>query len=475
MFGILIQRELRVIIQSPKFVGSFAVCSILILLSVFTGVREYQAAVRQHETASQLTDQELREAASWGGLGTKAYRQPDPMQIFVAGLSYDIGRWSSISSYEGVKLRHSAYSDDPVFAVFRIIDFAFIVMFVLSLMAIQFTYDAVNGERESGTLRLIFSNAVSRARYLIAKCLGSWLGLAVPLSVPILAGLLLVMVMGVPMGAGHWVRIGLLVGLSLLLFTFFIVLGVLVSTLTRRSSVSFLIAILVWVAFVMIVPRAGVMAAGGLVDVPRVAEVEARRDAFANEKWARFYSDLSSGKFDNPDNNGSGLDIDSVTAAIERETDEYDSRLREDFRQRQINQQQVAWALSRLSPASAYQLAAMTLAETDTDSKARYEDAMATYREQFTEYVAAKLEETGETGGIKIAVKMGSDGVPSLTVETSRDRDGLDVADVPRFSPPALGLAETIAPTVLDFGLLCFYILLAFAAAFVAFLKYDVR
>jgi ABC-type transport system involved in multi-copper enzyme maturation permease subunit len=474
MFGTLITKELRAIIQSPKFVGSFAVCSILILLSVFTGVREYEAAVAQHETATSLIDQELREATSWDRLETKTYREPDPMQIFVSGLSNDLGRWSSISTDGGVKLRHSAYSDDPIFAVFRFVDFAFIVMFVLSLIAIQFTYDAINGERESGTLQLVFANAVPRAKYLIAKCVGSWLGLAIPLGVPILMSLLLVIIMGVPLTAVHWTKIAVLIGLSLLLFTFFIILGVFVSTVTRRSSVSFLTALLIWVLFIMIIPRAGVMAAGGLVDAPRIADIESQRDAFAAERWATMYEEMSSLDWDALATTAEAR-LDSIETAVHLEVDQYETRLREDFRQKKISQQQVAWGLSRLSPASAYQLAAMTLAETDTDSKRRNEDAMASFRNQFNEYADAKQAEAGVSPGIRIAITMDSDGVSSLVVDADRDNTGLDVSDVPRFSPPHIGLAEAIAPTILDFGLIGFYILLTFAGAFAAFMRYDVR
>ncbi len=474
MFGTLITKELRAIIQSPKFVGSFAVCSILILLSVFTGVREYQSAVSQYETASSLVEQNLRESSSWANLDTKTYREPDPMQIFVSGLSNDLGRWSSISTDQGVKLRHSAYSDDPIFAVFRFVDFSFIVMFVLSLIAIQFTYDAVNGERESGTLKLVFANAIPRAKYLIAKCVGSWLGLAIPLGIPILLGLLLVIIMGVPLTGVHWVKIAVLIALSLLLFTFFIMLGVLVSTVTRRSSVSFLTALLIWVLFIMIIPRAGVMAAGGLVDVPRVAEIESRRDAFSAERWATMYEEMTNLDWDACATSAS-LDFDTLEAAVRKDVDEYEARLFEEYRQKKVNQQQVAWGLSRLSPASAYQLAAMTLAETDTDSKRRNEDAMATFRSQFNEYASIKKAEAGDTPGIRISVTMDSDGESSLQVDADRDDTGLDVSDAPRFSPPHIGLAEAIAPTILDFGLISFYILLAFAGAYAAFLKYDVR
>ena len=472
MLSTLINKELKSIIQSPKFVGSFAVCSVLILLSVYVGIVEYRASVDQHEAATKLVDEELRQATSWSRLTTKSYRAPDPMQIFVSGVNYDIGRWSSIGNDEGVKLRHSAYSDDPIFAVFRFVDFAFIVMFVLSLIAIQFTYDAINGERESGTLKLVFSNAVPRARYLIAKCVGSWLGLALPLGIPVLLSILLVIGMGVPLDSGHWIKLGILIALSLLLFTFFILLGVFMSTVTRRSSVSFLVALLVWVGLVMIIPRAGVMAAGGLVDVPRDAQIEAQRDAYANEQWAQFIKGVTANDTSCATTHQEVND--SLRVVMENDINRYEARLREENRLKKINQENLAWGLARLSPASAYQLAAMSLAGTSTEAKAVYEDAMEEYRTQFNQYVTAKQEESGQSPGIRIAMQI-ENGETKLSVDASRDRDGLDVSDRPRFSPPPVSLAEAFGPTIPDFGVLCFDILLVFAAAFVAFLKYDLR
>ena len=55
MLSTLINKELKSIIQSPKFVGSFAVCSVLILLSVYIGIVEYRTAVAQHEAAGNLS------------------------------------------------------------------------------------------------------------------------------------------------------------------------------------------------------------------------------------------------------------------------------------------------------------------------------------------------------------------------------------------------------------------------------------
>ena len=46
MLSTLVIKELKAILLSPKFAATFAVASVLILLSVFIGIREYRAAVQ---------------------------------------------------------------------------------------------------------------------------------------------------------------------------------------------------------------------------------------------------------------------------------------------------------------------------------------------------------------------------------------------------------------------------------------------
>ncbi|MGB5138758.1 MAG: ABC transporter permease subunit, partial [Candidatus Zixiibacteriota bacterium] len=250
MLSVLIQKELKAIILSPKFTATFVICSLLMLLSVYIGIQESRNSTRQYDVGRQLIEEGAREANSWNSLRYRTYRAPDPMMVFVSGLNYDIGRWSAINSQNMVKLRNSSYSDDPIFAVFRFVDFCFIVQVVLSLFAIMFTYDAVNGEREEGTLKLVFANSVPRARYIFAKCIGGWLGLVIPICLPILLSVLLVMLFDVPFGSDHWLRLITLIIASIAYFSFFIILGVLISSITKRSSVSFLLSLVAWIVFV---------------------------------------------------------------------------------------------------------------------------------------------------------------------------------------------------------------------------------
>lgn len=482
MFGALVNKELKSIILSPKFSVTFAVCSALILLSIFTGIHEYNSAVKGWDSAVSLANQQAGESTNWRQFSYKTQRKPDPMSIFVSGLSNDIGRWSNISTDESVKLEHSPYSDDPIYAVFRMVDFSFVVLIALSLFAILFTYDAINGERESGTLKLVLANSVPRAKYLLAKLTGAWLGLALPILVTILLGLLMVIAYGIPLTTVHWMKLVTMIGVSILFFTLFITIGALFSTLTRHSNVSFLLALIFWVAIVLILPRAGVMAAGSLVDVPRVAEIEGQRDGYAKNLWAKFYKDMEV-RFQEDESTGHEPDDDiamwarmeredSLRKEIERDVEEYETKLLDDLRRKKAIQERLAFTLSRFSPASAFQLAMMRLGGTDITLKSRYQESMTSYREQWSEYVNGKREESGDHGGFMSIEISSEDGVK---IGTGRNDQVLDVSDMPRYEAPEQSFSEVINPILADISILSLGILLSFLGSFVAFLRYDVR
>ncbi|MCA9733749.1 MAG: ABC transporter permease subunit [Deferribacteres bacterium] len=488
MFKILLEKELKAFLNSPKFVATFIVCTLLILLSVFIGIQEYKSGVRQYETARKLVNDEMQSASSWRGLSTRIYRKPDPMHIFVSGLHYDLGRVSAIDNDSGVKLTNSIYSDDPIFAVFRFIDFTFIVQVVLSLFAILFTYDAINGERESGTLKLTFANAVPKVKYIIAKSLGSWLGLVIPLLLPLLLAILLLLLLQIPMTGHHWARLLSLFGVSFLYFTFFIFLGVLVSSLTRQSSISFLTLLVLWIVLVFIVPRAGIMLAAHIEPVPSVAEIDGKLEAFSKDQWEQHLDAMESRWQERnrgtenmtkeereawkDDNSWQWMQEDEKEREkTEKAIDTYATKLRQDLRNRQRNQEKLAFVLARFSPVSSYKLTAMHLAETDIELKSEHEDALQQYRDQFLAYRDNKAKQNADNaGGIRIEVDN-----EGLRIQGSADQGTLDIADAPVFHYPQRSFGHVIAASVMDVGWLFFWTVVVLAWAFVGFLRYDVR
>jgi hypothetical protein len=274
---------------------------------------------------------------------------------------------------------------------------------------------------------------------------------------------------------------------TVLLFTFFVAFGILVSTLTRRSNVSFLICLVGWIAAVLIIPRFGIMLAGQIVSVPTVSEIESQQDTFAknawdghmkvmSEKWRKRSESLEG--LNEKDRKAKREEMEWAWAEEDRndrnklqnEIDENARRLTEDLRNRKFAQERLAFTLSRFSPVSAYQLAAMSLGWTDIDLKTRYEDGLTAFRTVFNQHKEQKQKESGATGGIRISV----DSKTGVKIDTGREI-ALDLTGLPEYTHTRPTLGESIGPVVIDFGLMALYSLLAFAGAFVMFLRYDVR
>ena len=281
---------------------------------------------------------------------------------------------------------------------------------------------------------------------------------------------------------------GMLMGLSLLFFTCILSFGLLFSTLTRRSNVSFLISLVVWIAAVLIVPRAGVMAAGQMIYVPSVAETEGQRDAFEKQQWEQHMEDMTRhwkernapteamSKSEREAYRDAHLaewmeQDDAARKEIQKNIEMYGLKLNEDLRNRKGEQERAGLLLARFSPASAYQLAVMNLAGTDIELKSRYEDAIQAFRTAFNSFTAKKQKETGNNGGIRITVDFDK----GFSFSAPREKGTIDISELPRFAPPVRTFAEAVVPTVVDVGVLVLYTVLALAGAMMAFLRYDVR
>ena len=149
-------------------------------------------------------------------------------------------------------------------------------------------------------------------------------------------------------------------------------------------------------------------------------------------------------------------------------------RINEQLRALKGRQRRLGLRLSRISPASAFQLVALEVAGTGLQLGDRYTESIEEYRKRFTTFVE-------ERGGNRMVMRAGhhdDDG------DDGDDEEGglfggqgkpLDLREMPRYEPPAIHAREVVAPAVADLGLLALLIVAAFAVAFGSFLRYDVR
>ncbi len=472
MFKLIIEKELRDLIGSTKFALAFGVCAVLILLTFYIGARNYQISQRQYEAALAENLRQMEGLTDWLMVRNhRIFLPPQPLAALVTGISNDIGRNIEVRGRGEVGAEDSRYGDDPIFAVFRFLDLDFVFQIVLSLFAILFAYDAISGEKERGTLRLSFANAVPRDKYILGKIAGTFLALALPLLIPVLIGSFILPLLGVPMTGNDWGRLALVVIAGMLYFGVFLTLSVFISTLTERSSSSFLLLLVVWIFAVLIVPRASVLLAGRAVKVPSLDELASQRARLSAQLWNEDREKMGAFKPDNTGNpeqmvNQFNKFMQTLADERDKKMAELSSRLNEERSNREAVRERWAFGLARISPAAAFSLASTNLVGTSIALKQHYLNFATDYQQTYAKFMR---EKTGGmlTGG-RIMMFRTRDG-------EAAKKDPINPREIPPFVYQPIPLPELFGSAILDLGILLLFNLIFFAGAYVAFLRYDVR
>ena len=474
MLKILLEKELREIIYSTKFAITFGVAAVLLLLSFYVGIRNYQESIREFEAAKTTNSTNIASLTDWRSVQHRVFRKPQPLQVLVNGVTNDVGRTTDMRASGELNLINSRFSADPLFAVFRFLDLNFVVIIVFSLFAILFGYDAINGEKEAGTLKLVFANKVSRASFILSKLLGSLIALGVPLLIPLLVGCLMLLGFGIPMSGAEWTRLFLLLAAGLLCFGVFLTLSIMISSLVARSSVSFLLSLVVWIFSVLIIPKGSVVLASQIISAPNMDAIESQKRKFSADQMQRRmqatqnYFSSRSMSMDTGFVSAMGAFQDSLQKAYEKERLDFYGRLNEDWRNKKDWQGQWAFGFSRISPTAIFQIAAMNLAGTDVEMKYRYQAELNRYQEGYAKFLQSKIGTTADF--IRVVIRRYSNDQS----EEEKPKP-LNPVEVPDFIDQPRDLGGTVAASLLDVGLLVILNALFFGGAFFAFLKFDLR
>lgn len=467
----IIEKELREIIGSTKFAATFGVCALLIILAFYVGARNYQVSLVQYEAAVAENLRQMEGLTDWLMVEHHVFLPPKPVSALVTGISNDIGRNITMHGRGELISQDSRFNDDPIFAVFRFLDLNFIFQIILSLFAILFAYNAVNGEKEQGTLRLTFASAVPKDAYILGKILGSFTALSVPLLVPILIGCLLLPVMGIPMSGADWGKLAIILLGGMLYFGVFLSLSVWISTITHRSANSFLLMLIIWLFAVLIIPRSAVLTAGRAVDVLSVDEIATQKSKLNAQLWNEDRKKLS-GFRSSPDENDPEKMVTQFQQFMQDLSEErlsklqdLSGRLQEQRRNDQQLQEELALWLARISPATAFSLASMNLAGTSTRLKQHYLDAAIAYQQTYAGFIKEKTGGLLREGGMVFRRIGGEENQPPP----------IDAHEIPAFNYQLPSFSESLQASVVDLGLLLLFNLIFFTGAFVSFLKYDVR
>ena len=484
MLMTLIQKEIMHHILSVRFVALLLMCLLLVPLTLSINYRRYSQNLVDYQESVKREQTEAKEnppnASDPNIEVSKLFLKPTPLSVFANGLEDALPTYLGMTR-NGVRQGSAGVSQASVAYVLGNLDFLFIVGTVFSLLALLFTFDAVAGEREAGTLRINLSNSLPRDVFLWSKLIGGYIVFVVPFLVSFLLGLLLITWQGFPLGE---FKIALpvfcLTLISLLYIAVFFAIGVFISTYLDNAKTALIVAFTFWVFAVLIAPR------GAFVMAKLVAPTRTQQAVYMEKTILR--NNLSKDKdekikekmveaFAGSEGSSGGMVIRSDDAAFQERMAKLKKPIEEEFRlafqdqtdkvdrayQREKEwQEQVGETLSRIAPTSSLSYIAINLTQTGKLKRDRYFQTGERYFSQLNDAYFSEISDDALAQIMQIAARMNE----------SSESETDEIPPPPTLTEPSL--SDTLRRSAVDVFLLGFFAVAFTAIAFLKFFRSDI-
>ncbi|MHC4455736.1 MAG: ABC transporter permease subunit [Planctomycetota bacterium] len=352
---------------------------------------------------------------------------------------------------------------------FSNIDWVFIISLVLSFVALVFTYDIICGEKAAGTLRQMLAGSIARHKILLGKYFSTMFTLGISLLLGLSVSLIIVISSkDVAINAGEWLQILIIIFLSFLYLSIFVLLGIFISSRVAYSANSVVILLLVWVGSVILIPSLGRIISDVTCKRPTQVELEERLEEADEQIWSNterfgknagsFSSELSS-----PINNP------PARARLQNASTNAKNQVLGEHHNKMLNQAFAGRNFTCVSPAVIYQRASEVIAGTGISHCVNLYQQIRRYQADLKEYVRSKDAEDPDS------LHLLNPGYETAQYWKAISHKPVDFDTVPKFQEQDISLLESLQLAIWDIGLLVLFNLVFFAAAFVSFLKYDVR
>ena len=254
----LIRREILDNLMTFRFAAAVFIMLLLVVANTFVLIKDYERRLTSYNTAVEKHRQELLETKTYSAVDLTVDRPPNPLSIFNLGLDKRLGNTLAVRHFYVPSLwdanKHG--TTNAFLNIFSSIDIVFIFEGVLSLLALVFAYDALAGERERGTLRLVLTHPVSRGHILFAKYMSAMICLLVPLLMSfILVLIMLTTASSVFLSGADFLRISGVIFTSVVYLSLFYLIGMLISAATRRTGTALMLSMFVWGFLVLVYPN----------------------------------------------------------------------------------------------------------------------------------------------------------------------------------------------------------------------------
>ena len=461
------KRELYDNLNSLRFALATVLLFGLMLTNAVVHLREYPMRMQKYhdavtESLNRLGSRtNLYDVAQWGpGL---LYKKPsylhfcaDGSDIFLPDAVHMLNRriTDGLVGFWQLDYRPATHNSRNIRPDTIKVDWGFVIGYVLSLIAILFTFDSTSGERERGTLRLMLANSIPRHTVLIGKFLGALISISVPFMLAVLMNLLVISISSdVQLGSDAWSRLGIIFFIAILYLCLFLALGLLVSSRVQQSAASLVILLLTWVTFVVFMPSTLASIASEFSTSMTYDELWERRKQLFIQLSDEYDTRLQDVR-EHP----------AKRIALGGEYVTKDVAARERLSQEFLDQQhaQIEWgrSVTRISPVAIVQYLLEVFAGTGFERHQQFVENAQRYAREYREFVT-DMDRADPNSLHIIGVREGMSQKP------------VSPEAIPKFED-TLNLSRDFNAAAIDFLLLALFFVLLLSGAYMVFVRVEV-
>lgn len=486
------KKEFLLNIMTFKFAVGTTLCLLLTVVFVPILAKAYQERLKVYNENIAYNERELGKVTVYKNITPTIYRPPSVLAIFCEGLEKQLGSSATIE-YDKVPEITGAAANHYL-SIFSVFDVSLIFKIVISILALLVAYDAISGEREHGTLRMMLSGTAARYEVLLGKLVAGLMILVVPVTVAFILGLLILLFFPmVELSGADWIRFGLMFFASLVFIATIYNLGLFFSCLARRSAVSLVLGLFLWIIFAVVIPNGSAHLATQIVPVESEDLINERIKSLQKDSTNEFWTEMeasgqsyrsgSGSTNDAPGRGGFGHGYVRSCNEIEMYNETLKNRIyvpiqikyankyaevKDRYLRGLFEQTELANRFSRFSPISLYENVMSALAGTDMTAFRQFINTVKPYRNDIIDYMRSRTNNFSSSTFWTPCTE------EEMKTRPSSDDPLLDLSDLPQFQYKA-DIVRDLRRAIPDLAFLIFGNVLFFAMTFVAFLRYDVR
>lgn len=273
-FKILLNHEIHRQFKSFKVLTMFLLAFVVSLSVSYVRINDYKEKHATYQEEVKRAEEKLKNIQVYSELEVSVFVPPNPLTIFAIGFDDKVGNKAVVSATHYPGIESTSQKANPFLNLFVSMDVTGVVK-LFSVFIILMAAGAISGEREDKTLKMIFVTSVNRVELFLAKYLSFIVIVLCSLVVIfVIPTLLIITNTQIATNSGFIQGVFVLLLTSLMYLSVFILLSLLISSITSTATHAISTALFIWLGVVYIYPQITTSLAKSIHKSPSKVELD---------------------------------------------------------------------------------------------------------------------------------------------------------------------------------------------------------